>query len=282
MSARITVKKTCKLFIGGSFPRTESGRYDPWPEPGPTQYNVCRASRKDARNAVVAARSALSGWSKASAYLKDQILYRTAEILESRHDSLVQLLTEAGLTRQQATAEVDQAIDLWVHYAGWSDKFQALSSTVNPVASSHFVFSTPRPTGVLGLFCEPDSGLAGLSARLAPLIVGGNTVVAVTSPKYPTLMVAMAEALQASDLPGGVVNLLSGRRDELLDPLSRHQDVNGILIAGGNKSENHSCQENASLSVKRLKLKKPGQDWLSPYAILDFQEIQTTWHPVAL
>lgn len=282
MSARISVKKTCKLFIGGAFPRTESGRYDPWPDPGPSLYNVCRASRKDARNAVVAARGALAGWGKASAYLKGQILYRTAEILESRHDSLVQLLTEAGRTTQQATTEVDQAIDLWVHYAGWSDKFQAISSTVNPVASSHFVFSSPRPTGVIGLFCENDSGLAALSARLAALIVGGNTVVAVTSPKFPTLMVALAEALQASDLPGGVVNLLSGRRSELLDPLSKHQDVNGILLAGGSKQETITCQENASLSVKRLKLKKSGQDWQSPYAILDFQEIQTTWHPVAL
>lgn len=280
MSNRISVKKTCKLFIGGKFPRTESGRYDPWPAKGPVRANICRASRKDARNAVVAARAALGKWSAASPYLRGQILYRIAEILDSRFASLVDELRVAGHTDKKAVAEVRQAVDLWVYYAGWTDKFQAVSSAVNPVATSHFVFSVPESMGVLAVFSEPNQGLAALSARLAPLVAGGNTVVAVPSAEFPTLAVALAEALQVADLPGGVINLLTGRRDELLAPLCGHQDVNGLLLVAPDAVTRKKVDELSADAIRRVIVKASGQDWESPQAILDFQEVKTTWHPV--
>ena len=286
MSDRIEVLKTYKTYIGGAFPRSESGRYyKVYDQKGKLLANACRCSRKDIRDAVVAARKAFSGWSGRSAYNKGQILYRIAEILETRRSQFELELIEVGYTENEAKIEVDSSIDRLIYYAGWTDKYPQIYGTVNPVASSHFNFSVPEPTGVVGIVAPEKSPLLGLISVIAPVITGGNTCVVMASETYPLLSITFAEVLNSSDVPDGVVNILTGHRKELLDPLSRHMDVNAIFVTDKLDAEiGKQLDENAALNVKRI-IKHNIDDWYadgtqSPYFILDHQEIKTTWHPV--
>lgn len=280
---RLAVSKTYKLYLGGRFPRTESGRYyELKGRKDALLANVSRASRKDFRNAVVAARKAWSGWAAATAYLRGQILYRVAEMLEGRREQFEEELRAQGSTPTAAKKEVTGAIDLFVHYAGWSDKYQALFSSVNPVATPHFNFSMPEPTGVVAAVAPEGSGLLGLCSVVAPILVGGNTSVILASHARPLCAITLAEVLNSSDVPAGVVNILTGLREELLPHLASHMDVNALLLCSDEASEAKLAQEEAVENVKRVTLHRDGPLEESPYHILDFQEIKTTWHPVGV
>ncbi len=282
--SRLNVLKTYKIYIGGQFPRTESGRYYALQnKKGDTIANVCLSSRKDLRNAVVAARAAVTGWSGKTAFNRSQILYRIAEMLEGRKAQFIEELVLQGLTPKAAEVEVLKSIDRLVYYAGWCDKYSALFSSVNPVASSHFNFSVPEPTGVVSVIAPEDSSLLGLVSVIAPIICGGNTCVVLASNTLPLCAVTFAEVLATSDLPGGVVNILTGTSNELHGHFSSHMDVNAVIYCRKNKEEEKLISENASLNVKRSF--NWNKDWTkdenqNPYLILDLQEIKTTWHPV--
>jgi acyl-CoA reductase-like NAD-dependent aldehyde dehydrogenase len=282
--SRLEVLKTYKLYIGGQFPRTESGRYYPLMNSKKEVIaNVSLSSRKDFRNAEVAARSAFAGWSAKTHFNRGQILYRVAEMMEGRKVQFVEELVLQGLTKKQAENEVTLSIDRWVYYAGWCDKYSALFSTVNPVASSHFNFSVPEPMGVISIIASERSSLLGLVSVLAPVIAGGNSCIVLASEKLPLCAVTLSEVLATSDLPGGVVNVLTGSSEELHSHFSSHMDVNALIYCRNNKDEIKLIGENASLNVKRVFFwdkdwnKEDAQD---PYMILDLQEIKTTWHPV--
>jgi acyl-CoA reductase-like NAD-dependent aldehyde dehydrogenase len=276
---RLPVMKTYKIFIGGKFPRTESGRYyQPKGSDGKPLANVCRSSRKDVRDAVVAARGAVGGWAGRSAFNRSQILYRIGEMLEGRSVQFVHELVLHGATQKQAEAEVAAAIDLWIHYAGWCDKYQALFSSVNPTNSSHFNFSVYEPTGVVGIMSGGSNGLLELVSLIAPVITGGNTCVVVASEKHPLPAVTFTEVLATSDLPSGVVNLMTGFRSELLKPLVAHMDVNAVVVGDASKEERTMLETEATCNLKRVVY--PKSDAGSPYAILDTQEVKTTWHPI--
>jgi len=278
---RLPVMKTYKIFIGGKFPRTESGRYyQPKGADGKPLANVCRSSRKDVRDAVIAARSAFGGWSGRSAFNRGQILYRIGEMLEGRSAQFVHELVLHGATQKQAEAEVAAAIDLWIHYAGWCDKYQAVFSSVNPTNSSHFNFSVQEPTGVVGIMSGGSNGLLELVSMIAPVITGGNTCVVVASESEPLPAVTFAEVLATSDLPGGVVNLMTGFRSELLKPLVAHMDVNAVVVADASKEERVMLETEATCNLKRVVYPKSGAEMGTPYAILDTQEVKTTWHPI--
>ena len=282
---RLPVMKTYKIFIGGKFPRTESGRYyQPKDADGKPLANVCRSSRKDVRESVVAARKAFGDWSNRSAFTRGQILYRIGEMLEGRSAQFVHELILHGATQTQAETEVSAAIDCWVYYAGWCDKYQAVFSSVNPTNSSHFNFSVQEPTGVVGVMAPGTSGLIGLVSVVAPIIAGGNACVVVASEGHPLPAVSFAEVLATSDLPGGVVNLLTGFRSELLKPLVTHMDVNAVVCADPSQEEKTMLGTEAAVNMKRLVVPKVS-DWSkeegqSPYFILDTQEVKTTWHPI--
>lgn len=287
MSKRLEVKKTYKLYIGGAFPRSESDRtYSLSGKSGEFIANICRSSRKDFRNAVVAARKAQPGWAARSAYNRGQILYRIAEMLEGRRDQLTAELRLEGLSEKEAARETDAAIDRIVYFAGWSDKYQQVFSTVNPVASAHFNFSMPEPVGLVAIVLPETAGLLGLVQNVMPAIVSGNSVVVLLSEKRPLSGLTFAEVLHASDVPGGVINLLSGFRSELLEQFASHMDVNAFVLGSRDKAEITLAQEKASLNVKQLVI-RDDEDWQdarheSPYPILDLIEIKTTWHPVGL
>ena len=282
---RIPVAKTYKIYIGGKFPRTESGRYFPLHSAdGSVIANICRGSRKDFRNAVVAARGAFSGWAASTAYLRGQILYRIAEMLEGRSEQFVSELVLQGVSKRQAAKEVEASIDRLIYYAGWSDKYQQVFSSVNPVSSSHFNFSVLEPTGVVGVLAPDDSSLLGLVSNIAPSIVGGNTCVVLASEALPLCAVSFAEVLHASDVPGGVVNILTGYRDELRDQFASHMDVNAVVFCDGDAEVAKTIQEKAADNVKRV-ISRCERDWpseksQSPYLINDTQETKTTWHPI--
>ena len=282
---RLPVMKTYKIFIGGKFPRTESGRYyQPKGADGKPLANICRSSRKDVRDAVIAARGALGGWSGRSAFNRGQILYRIGEMLEGRRAQFVHEIMLHGGTPEHAEARVSQAIDRWIHYAGWCDKYQALFSSVNPTNSSHFNFSVHEPTGVVGVMAPADSALLGLVSTIAPVIAGGNTCIVVASEGMPLPAVTFTEVLATSDLPGGVVNLLTGYRKELLKPLVSHMDINALVVAGASNEERAMLDQEATCNLKRMVYPKVS-DWSSdaaqsPYFILDAQEVKTTWHPI--
>lgn len=282
--SRLEVLKTYKLYIGGQFPRTESGRYYPLMNSKKEVIaNVSLSSRKDFRNAEVAARSAFAGWSSKTHFNRGQILYRIAEMLEGRKAQFVEELVSQGLSKKQAEAEVSLSVDRWVYYAGWCDKYSALFSTVNPVSSSHFNFSVPEPMGVISVVASEKSSLLGLISVIAPLIAGGNVCVVLASEQMPLCAVTLAEVLATSDLPGGVVNILTGTSNELHSHFSSHMDVNALIYCRNNKEEIKLIGENASLNVKRVFFWD--KDWnkedaQNPYLILDLQEIKTTWHPV--
>jgi acyl-CoA reductase-like NAD-dependent aldehyde dehydrogenase len=284
----LEVRKTYKLYVGGEFIRTESGRYDPVPDAeGQHLANVSRGSRKDLREAVRKARTAQPGWAGRSAYLKGQILYRMAEMLEGRAESFEELLRETrDQTAAAARSEVRAAIDRLVYYAGWSDKYVALLGTVNPVASSYFDFSVPEPTGVVGVVAPETPDLLGLVSHLAPVIVSGNTAVVLLSEKYPLASLELAEILATSDLPAGVANLISGRKDELVPHLARHMDVNAISDAGGSKALSKSIAEDGAVNVKRVKRYAIADYFAEEAQGLDFieafTETKTTWHPIGV
>ncbi len=283
--SRLPILKTYKMYVGGKFPRTESGRYDSFLGPdGDPLANLCRASRKDFRDAVVAARSAWAGWANRSAYNRGQVLYRAAEMLEGRAEQFVAELVSQGDDPSKAREEVDAAIDRLVYYAGWTDKFQQVFSSVNPVSSSHFNFSLLEPMGVVAVFAPENTGLLGLVSVIAPIMAGGNVCVVLASPHRPLSAVTFGEVLNSSDVPGGVVNLLTGRRDELLEHFASHMDVNAFLYCGDESEMVTQAHELSADNVKRF-VRENRTDWWSqesesPYAILNFQEVKTTWHPV--
>jgi len=281
---RIEVLKTYKIFIGGQFPRTESGRFYPLlNKKKETIANVSLSSRKDFRNAVVAARNAFGGWSSRAAFNRSQILYRVAEMMEGRKEQFVEELILQGGTPKSAEAEVTIAIDRMVYYSGWCDKYQQLFGTVNPVASSHFNFSVPEPTGVVAIIAPEESSLLGLVSVIAPCIAGGNTCVILASETKPLCAVTFAEVLVTSDLPAGVVNILTGMSQELHSHFSNHMDVNAVVYCRTNEEEKKTVAENSSLNVKRSFFWN--YDWTKiqnehPYLLMDLQEIKTTWHPI--
>jgi acyl-CoA reductase-like NAD-dependent aldehyde dehydrogenase len=276
--------KTYKLYIGGKFPRTESGRYFPVQDKkGQLLANMCLASRKDFRNAVVAARKAQSGWQNATALNKGQILYRIAEMLEGRKDQFIKELETQGYTAKKAAQEVEASVDRLVYYAGWSDKFQQIFSAVNPVSSAHFNFSAPEPMGVVSIIAPEAQGLLGLVSVVAPVLVGGNTSVILASKSMPLSAISFAEVLNSSDVPPGVINILTGEREELLSHMASHMDVNAIVYSGNSEGEIKNISELSSENIKRVVLYKKN-DWLgdhneSPYFIEKTLEIKTTWHP---
>lgn len=282
---RIEILKTYKLYIGGQFPRTESGRYYPLKnKKGTILANVCLASRKDFRNAVVAARGAFSGWSGRNAYNRSQILYRIAEMLEGRRAQFEAELVLQGVAAAAAKKEVTQSIDRLVYYAGWCDKYQQLFSSVNPVQSSHFNFSVPEPTGVVAIAAPQESSLIGLVSVIAPVIAGGNVCVVLASENLPLCAISFSEVLATSDLPGGVVNILTGTVKELLSHMASHMDVNALIYCGSNKADIKMAQETAAGNVKRVFVYND-KNWSdtgeqNPYYIFDTQEIKTTWHPI--
>jgi len=284
-AARVPVEKTYKIYIGGKFPRTESGRFFALQDhKGAVIANICRGSRKDFRNAVVAARGAVSGWSGATAYLRGQILYRIAELLEGRHDQFVTELVLQGVSKRKAKNEVNATVDRLIYYAGWADKYQQVFSSVNPVASSHFNFSVLEPTGVVSMLAPEESGLLGLVSNIAPAIVGGNTCVVLASESMPLCAISFAEVLHASDVPGGVVNILTGFREELTTHFASHMDVNAIVYCDGDVDVATSVQIEAAENMKRV-ISRVDAEWVgdngqSPYFIRDTQETKTTWHPI--
>ena len=281
---RIAVAKTYKIYIGGKFPRTESGRYFTLKnKKGEVIANMCRGSRKDFRNSVVAARKAQPGWGKASAYLRGQILYRIAELLEGRREQFITELQLQGSTQKAAEKEIDLSIDRLIYFAGWTDKYQQVFSAVNPVNSSHFNFSVLEPTGVVAILAPDDTSLLGLVSNIAPAIAGGNTCVVLGSETRPLCAVSFAEVLHASDVPGGVVNILTGFRAELSEFFASHMDVNAIIYCDGGKAVARSIQELAADNIKRV-VARNRVDWIgdaeNPYLIRDTQEVKTTWHPI--
>ena len=282
--SRIEVLKTYKIFIGGKFPRTESGRFFPLKnKDGDLLANICLSSRKDFRNAVVSARNTQKGWENTTALNKGQILYRIAEILEGRKSQFIEELILTGCSKSQANKEVEQSIDRLIYYAGWSDKFQQIFSSVNPVASNHFNFSVPQAMGVVSIIAPNEFSLLGLVSIVAPIIVGGNTCIVLSSEINPMVSVSFAEVLNTSDVPHGVVNILTGERKELINHFASHKDVNAIIYCGDNNEEIKEIENVSVENLKRVKIYKR-KKWndkrsQSPYFIEKCQEIKTTWHP---
>jgi acyl-CoA reductase-like NAD-dependent aldehyde dehydrogenase len=279
------VRKTYKLFIGGAFPRSESGRsYVVSDGDGRFLANAAQASRKDARDAVVAARKAQPGWAKATAYNRGQVLYRVAEMLEGRRAQFLAELRDAGSA--DAEVEVDAAIDRWVWYAGWADKVAAVLGTVNPVAGPYFDFSAPEPTGVVAVLAPQRSALLGLVSAVAPVVATGNTCVVVASQDRPLPAITLAEVLATSDLPGGVVNLLTGRTAEIAPWLAAHADVNALDLTGADPAQAVELETTAAQTVKRV-LPAPAAepDWSADPGIRRlsaFLETKTVWHPLGV
>lgn len=282
---RLSVLKTYKIYIGGQFPRTESGRYYVASNPkGEHLANMCLCSRKDVRDAIGTARGAFGGWSARAAFNRGQILYRIAEMLEGRKAQFVEELMLQGSSKVAAEKEVDLSIDRLIYYSGWCDKYQQIFSSVNPVASSHFNFSALEPMGVVTIVAPQQTSLIGLVSVMAPVIAGGNTCVILASETKPLSAVTFAEVLNSSDLPGGVVNILTGKVSELLSHLSNHMDVNAVCFSESDASSIKMVKENAALNVKRTAFYE-NEKWMdentqSPYFINDFQEVKTTWHPI--
>jgi acyl-CoA reductase-like NAD-dependent aldehyde dehydrogenase len=264
--SRLPVKKTYKLYIGGAFPRSESGRtYEAEGQ------NVARASRKDVRDAVQAARAGQPKWASATAYNRGQVLYRIAEMMEARADEFASLCTGRD--------EVERAIDRWVWYAGFADKLAQVLGSTNPVAGPYFNFTIPEPTGVVGIVAPDEPPLLGLVSRIAPALTGGNAVIALASETHPLAAIELAEAIATSDVPGGVVNLLTGQRAELAPWLAAHMDVNAIDITGANGLR-ADLERAAAENVKRIVIADP--DAQSLWEISAFLELKTVWHPIGV
>jgi acyl-CoA reductase-like NAD-dependent aldehyde dehydrogenase len=275
VSRRAVVAKTYKLYLGGAFARSESGRHLPVTDHADAHVaNVPRASRKDVRDAVKAARAAQAGWAKRTAYNRGQVLYRFAEALESRSDELARAAhAQQDVSLSDARAEVGAAVDLLVHYAGWTDKLAVVMGGINPVAAPYLSFSSPEPTGVVAVLAPDEPDLLGLIREVAPALAAGNTVVAVVSRRWPLRALDLGEVAGVSDVPGGVLNLLSGHLDELLKPLCGHRDVNAIVDTTGAKL----VDELAAETVKRVS-RPSGEETLARLEALT--ELKTAWHPV--
>ena len=283
--SRLEVLKTYKIYIGGQFPRTESGRtYVATNAKGQLLANVCLSSRKDFRDAVVSARGGFGGWSGRAAFNRGQILYRIAEMLEGRKAQFIDELMLQGASKTSAEAEVNLSIDRLIYYSGWCDKYQQVFSAVNPVASSHFNFSVLEPMGVVAAIAPQENSLIGLVSIMAPIIAGGNTCILLASEMKPLCAVTFAEVLNSSDLPGGVVNILTGKVSELSPFFADHMDVNATCYCEKDATVLKTIKEKASLNVKRVihyeNKKWNNDDAQSPYFINDFQEVKTTWHPI--
>lgn len=290
MSTRLDVHKTYKMYIGGQFVRSESGRYLPaHSKDGSFLENVCLASRKDFRDAVSAARAAFDGWAKKTAYLRGQILYRAAEMLQNRASELERELSRStGASPSEARKEVLLTIDRLVYYAGWTDKYSQVFGTVNPVATPHFNFSVPEPTGVVAVLAPDVPALLSLVSLVAPVILSGNSSIVIASEKYPLPAVTLSEILATSDLPGGVVNLLTGKRDDLVSHIASHMDVNAIVDGAGVPQASAKLQAGTALNLKRFSDHSlQEKQWFGdaaedPYWILDTIEFKTAWHPIGL
>ncbi len=287
---RLSVRKTYKLYIGGKFPRSESGRsYEVVDSKGRFLANAALASRKDARDAVQAARKAFADWSTATAYNRGQVLYRVAELLEGRRDQFIEEVGAGeGLSTRKAEAAVDEAIDRWVWYAGWSDKIMQVQGSANPVAGPYFDFSIPEPTGIVAVLAPQESSLLGLVSVVAPVIVSGNTCVVLASEKAPLPAVTLSEVLATSDLPGGVVNVLTGPQADTAPTLASHMDVNAIDLTGalGNEDVATSLEVAAADNLKRVRRAPAAEpDWTEAptlSTIADFVETKTVWHPIGV
>jgi acyl-CoA reductase-like NAD-dependent aldehyde dehydrogenase len=283
MAERILVKKTYKLYIGGKFPRSESGATLAVEDrKGKTIASYCKASRKDFRDAVLAADSGAKAWKAATAYLRGQILYRAAEMLEGREAQFVEELQLHGLGKSAAKKEVQAAVDRLVYYAGWTDKVGQLFSSVNPVASPHFCFTVPEPTGVVAILLGEGTGFVDMAEAVGRVLSGGNSAILVSGNKYPLAALTMGEVWQTSDLPAGVLNILTAPVSELVPTVSSHRAVDGILGVGLDKEIEKSIQEAAADSLKRLRFEESKIVEGSPYGIADFLEMKTTWHPVGV
>lgn len=285
---RVTVAKTYKLYVGGAFPRSESGRSYPVADSrGAFLANAAQASRKDARDAVVAARKAFPGWSSATAYNRGQVLYRVAELMEGRREQFVSEVAAAeGVPARKAQSLVDAAIDRWVWYAGWTDKIDAVLGASNPVAGPYFSFTVPEPTGVVAVLAPQSSALLGLVSVTAPVLAAGNTCVVVASQARPLPAITLSEVLATSDVPGGVVNMLTGRTAELAPWLAAHGDVNALDLGGAAPSQRPELEKAAAGTVKRV-LRVPGTepDWTRTPDITRlraFTEAKTVWHPIGV
>ena len=292
---RIEVRKTYKLYIGGAFPRTESGRsYLVKAADGTPLANACRASRKDLRDSVRAARKAFPGWAAKTAMNRGQVLYRVAELMEGRHDQFVAEVAAAeGIRDSRAREAVDRAIDRWVWYAGWADKIAQVLGSSNPVAAPYFDFTIPEATGVVGVVAPETSSLLGLVSRLAPPLVAGNAVVLVTSETRPLPAVTLTEVLATSDVPGGVVNVLTGFKNELVPVLAAHEDVDALDTWGVPDAMRTDIESLAADDIKRLSrrpttVSESRFDWLDdraaerPEWIAAFLEMKTVWHPIGV
>jgi acyl-CoA reductase-like NAD-dependent aldehyde dehydrogenase len=292
---RIEVRKTYKLYIGGAFPRSESGRsYLVSSANGTPVANACRASRKDLRDAVRAARKAFPGWADRTAMNRGQVLYRVAELMEGRRDQFVAEVAQAeGLRADRARAVVDRAIDRWVWYAGWADKIAQVLGSSNPVAADYFNFTIPEPTGVAGIVAPEASSLLGLVSRLAPPLVTGNAVVVLTSESRPLPAITLTEVLATSDVPGGVVNVITGFKKELVPVLAAHEDVDAIDVWGVDETVRAETEIAATGNVKRIVRRPAGTtdarfDWLDdraserPEWIAAYLEMKTVWHPIGV
>ena len=288
MSDRLAVRKTYKLYVNGAFPRSESGRtYEVADAKGHFLANAAWASRKDARDAVVAARGAFAKWAGITAYNRGQVLYRVAEVMEGRHAQFVEEVEAGeGLSSGKARAAVDAAIDRWVWYAGWTDKLAAVLGGANPVAGPYFDFSMPEPTGVVAVLAPQQSSLLGLVSVLAPVLATGNTAVVVTSKARPLPAVTLGEVLATSDVPGGVVNLLTGDAAELGTWLAEHADVDGIDLTGAPLGRAMEFEREAAGTVKRV-VRPPATepDWTADPGLgrmTPFLETKTVWHPIGV
>lgn len=282
--SHVAVSKTYKLFIGGAFPRSESGRtYQARDNKGTFMANAALGSRKDLRDAVVAARKGYTAWSKATAYNRGQVIYRIAEMLEGRRTEFVELIMiSTGGSTKIATAEVDLAIDRLVHYAGWTDKLAAVLGSANPVSSPHFSYSAPEPTGVVGILAPPGSPLLGLISVIAPVITGGNACVAIAAEQDPCVAITFAEVVATSDVPAGVINILTGRTGELAPHLAAHADVNALDLTGADAELGKTLEEAAAETVKRVYAPKGVPDFTAAPGtarLRAFLEIKTVWHP---
>lgn len=282
--SRLEIIKTYKIYIGGAFPRTESGRYYvPLNKKGEQLGNVCLCSKKDAKNAVVAARKAVGSWSERAAFNRSQILYRIAEMLEGRKAQFMEELVVQGSTQKAAQQEVEASIDRVVYYAGWCDKVSQVTGSVNPVTSSHFNFSVYQPMGVIGIVADQSTSLIGLISQVIPVIASGNTVIVLAAENLPLCAVTFAEVLNSSDVPGGVVNILTGKPDEPASVLGTHMDVNAIILGSDSKELNASLRKSSALNLKRVI--EMQADWNKAdeqglYHITDCMELKTTWHPI--
>ena len=284
MSKRIKILKTYKIFIDGKFPRTESGRYTQLKKDNIPIANVCLSSKKDIKNAVLFARNAFESWSNKSAYNRSQVLYRIAEMLEGNKNQFLEELILQGVDPKKAILEIDQSIDRIIYFAGWADKINPIFGSVNPVASSHFNFTILEPMGVVAIVAPEENSLLGLLSSIIPVILSGNTCVAIVSEKLPLCAISLAEVISNSDVPNGVVNIITGNKEELAPHLAQHMDVNALGIDIENKDLKNKMFLESCNNLKRVvdvsKYNIKESNFESPYIVQKFMEAKTTWHPI--